>query len=192
MKRILLASFLMAFAAPAAADNIAACELVLMEVIEDESGQGGGAVASYRPAADFLADLYTDDVEAPKEIDGHKIRAVMCARNDIIPTKSDFKILATGIPFVLSQNYESPESDLLTYYFKDGEFTYQHKGPEMSGETQFALDKRVAYFNAQDHDLGQEMKAANDGENLSDEENIAVEDTPKQKELSMEKIRDLE
>ncbi len=192
LKHIFIAASMLAVSSPALADNIAACELVLMEEILDESGQGGGAVASYRPAADFLADVYTDGAEVKKDIDGAKIRAVMCARSNIIPTKADFKILVTGIPFVLSQNYDAQDSDLLTYYFKDGEFRYQYKGPGLIDETQADLEKRVAYFNAQDHDLGgatsPEDSAGEDNaeEDNADEDNVG-EDTPKQNKPSMEK-----
>ena len=48
---------------PARADNIADCEIVLMETIEDESGQGSAKVASYRPADEFIASIYVEDLE---------------------------------------------------------------------------------------------------------------------------------
>lgn len=165
MKKILLALSALSFAAPAYADNIAKCELVLLEEIKDESGQGGAQVASYRDASDFLADVYSGN-EVSRKIDQFDIRAVMCTRNDVIASKADFKILATGIPFVLSQNFDTPDSDLITYYFKDGKFRYIHKGPGMSDESSADLKARLAAFNKKDHDLAEKeaaMKAkAND------------------------------
>jgi len=176
MKKFVLALAISAFAAPAFADNIADRELVLLQEIKHESGNGGTPIASYRPADEFLAGLYSKEAEITTEIDGLKIRAVMCARNDVIPTKTDFEILATGIPFVLSQNFDSAKSDLMTYYFKDGEFRYQHKGPDMSKEALGDLKKRMAFFNKQDHTLG---KAAETTE--GDDAKSAKAEAPKSK-----------
>ena len=190
-----------AFSVPALADNIAECELVLMEQIKDESGQGGASVASYRPAADFLADLYASKEGAKMDINGLPIRAVMCARNDVIPSKNDFKILATGIPFVLSQNFDSPDSDLLTYYFKDGEFRYLHKGPDMSNAAREDLDARITEFNAREHDLAAREKAAmeraqakaeKDGVMADEDDKPKETSSTKQKRLSQDKQRELE
>jgi len=140
-------------AAPhAVADNIADCEIVLMETIEtdaveDESGNGSIQVASYRPAADFIASAYSDEEETISDIDGLAIRALLCSRKDIIISETDFKLLATGIPFVLSQNFDNTESDLMTYFFKDGTFQYSHKGKDLSEEKLLALTARLDDFN---------------------------------------------
>lgn len=137
----------------AQASNIADCEIVLLEFIADETGRGGANVASYRPAYDFMESVYNDEVETLYEIDGLNIQAVMCKRSDVIPIKSDFKIMATGIPFFLSQNFEIQDSDLITYYFKEGEFRYDYKGSGLDEETQARLTEQIAAFNAKDHGL---------------------------------------
>lgn len=136
----------------AAANDIQDCELVLIEAIKDDSGKSGAQVASYRPASDFLGPVY-EGKEVAAKIDDLDIRAVMCMRNDVIATKADFKVLALGIPFVLSQDFDSPDTDLITYYYKDGKFRYQHKGPDMSDEAKAALEKRMAAFNQKTHNL---------------------------------------
>ncbi len=159
MRKIALACLLALSPSIAVADNIANCELVLMETIEDESGRGGAQVASYRPAADFMASVYEEDAETLYAIDDLAIRAVMCQRFDVIPTKSDFKIMATGIPFFLSQSFESQDSDLVSLFFKDGEFHYTYKGPGLSEEAERLLQKRLKAFNAMDHDLREKEEA---------------------------------
>lgn len=159
MKAITFAALLALLPATAFADNIAKCEVVLMQTIEDESGRGGAQVASYRPAADFLTSVYQEDIETLYTIDDLPIQAVMCERVDVVPTKSDFKIMATGIPFFLSQSFESQDTDLISLFFKDGAFRYNYKGPGLSDEAQTLLDKRLDAFNDMEHDLDKKEAA---------------------------------
>lgn len=137
--------------APALA-NLAACEVVITERVEDEYG-GGIEIASYRPAGAFMASVYGDASEPLYKIGEHAIKGVLCKRNDIVPTDLDYAIVATGIPLVLSQDFDSADSDSLTVYFKDGAFQDLHKGPIMSQETRAQLDARLADFTARDHGL---------------------------------------
>lgn len=147
------------YSTTAFADNIAKCEVVLLETIEDESGRGGAQVASYRPAGDFMASVYQEESETLYTIDDLAIQAVMCERFDVVPTDSDFKIVATGIPFFLSQSFESQDSDLVSLFFKEGAFRYNYKGPGLSAETKALLDKRLASFNGMEHDLDEKEAA---------------------------------
>ncbi len=134
----------------AKANNIANCEIVLMETIEDENGNGGAQVASYRPAADFIASVYNDEEDAISEIDGLAIRALLCSRKNVIISDTDFKLLATGVPFILSQNFDSNTSNLLTYFFKDGTFQYTHKGDDLPDNRLAELTKRIEDFNTRE------------------------------------------
>jgi len=141
-------------AAPQAfADNIANCELVLMETIETEDGHSSAQVASYRPAADFIASVYNDDTDTLSDIDGLAIRALLCSRNNVIISETDFKLLATGVPFILSQNFDSPDTDLLTYFFKEGKFHYTHKGDGLSEDELETLTTRMADFNTRETEI---------------------------------------
>ena len=94
------------------ADNIAKCEIVITETITGESGENNAQIASYRPAADFIASIYNSEKDADiaiiRDIDGYPIRALLCTRKDIIITESDFPLLASAIPFMVSQNFDSP------------------------------------------------------------------------------------
>jgi len=56
--RVLIAALLLSISVPAFADNIAGCEVVLMEKIKQEDSEGVTEVASFRPAADFIASIY--------------------------------------------------------------------------------------------------------------------------------------
>jgi len=156
MKYSIFAASLLAltFTAPlAAADNIANCEVILMETIEDESGNGSAQIASYRPAGDFIASVYNDDVKIINDIDGLPVRALLCSRKNVIISDTDFKLLATGVPFILSQNFDSATSDLLTYFFKNGQFQYTHKGKGLSEENLQLLAKRLENFNSREDEI---------------------------------------
>ena len=157
--RVLIAAILLSISAPAFADNIADCEVVLMEKIDQKDNEGVTEIASFRPAIDFIASAYDDETEILREIDGLPIRALMCKRSTIVPSEGDFPIVATGTPFMISQNFDSTESGLTTIYFKDGAFHSTYKGPELSEETQAELDNRIALFNSRPHDLTEKEKA---------------------------------
>jgi len=129
------------------ADNVAHCEIVLLETVENESGEGEAQIASYRPAATFLASLYDEEEGHMTHINDHPIRAVLCKRNNVIPAKSDYDIIATGIPFGLSQDFDSPDTDSLTLIWKEQVLDYIYKGHPLSDEAQATLDSRLEDFN---------------------------------------------
>lgn len=157
--RVLLTALLLSLSTPAFADNIAGCEVVLMEKIKQEGVEGTAEVASFRPAADFIASIYDDEADVLREIDGLPIRAVMCKRKSVIPSLRDFPIVATGTPFMISQNFDSTETGLTTIYFKDGEFRSDYKGPDLSDTLEAEMKDRLEVFNLQPHDLAEKEKA---------------------------------
>lgn len=157
--RFLIGALLLSLSAPAFADNIADCEVVLMEKIEQEDSDGVTEIASFRPAIDFIASAYDDETEVLRDIDGLAIRAVMCKRRSVVPSESDFPIVATGTPFMISQNFDSAETGLTTIFFKNGEFRSSYKGPELSAEINAEIVSRLASFNTRPHDLAEKEKA---------------------------------
>ena len=169
--RVLLAALLLGISTPAFADNIAGCEIVLMEKIQQEGVDGSAEVASFRPAADFIASVYDDETDVVREIDGLPIRAIMCKRSSVVPSLRDFPIVATGTPFMISQNFDSTESGLTTIYFQGGEFRSDYKGPELDETTATLMKDRLDVFNLQPHDLAEKEKAM-----LAKLEGEAVED----------------
>ena len=65
MKKFCIALSLTVGIAPAAwADNVAHCEVVIMQVVNDEASAGEAQVATFAPAVTFLSSLYDDE-------DGH-------------------------------------------------------------------------------------------------------------------------
>ena len=143
------AALTLGLAPTAWADNVAHCEVLLMKIIADENGGGEAQIASYRPAVNFLASLYDEDTESHMtEVDNFPIRAVLCRRNNVIPAPTDYNIMATGIPFILSQDFDSTETDSLTVYWKDDAdaFDYVYKGNPLSDEGQKILDARLVEF----------------------------------------------
>ena len=157
--RLIIAALLLSISAPALADNIAGCEVVLMEQIKQEDNEGVTEIASFRPATDFIASIYDDATEVLREIDGLPIRALMCKRRSVVPSETDFPIVATGTPFMISQNFDSTETGLTTIYFKEGEFRSNYNGPELSEEKKAEMESRLKAFNSRPHELAEKEKA---------------------------------
>ncbi len=137
----------------AAAGDLSHCEIVVINDVVDEDGDHM-TVASYRAADGFLTGVYDPDVDLVVEDNGHAIRGLICVRNDLVLTEKDYAILATGIPFSLSQDFDSSNSDILTLYFRDGAFrhTYMSDYP-MSREFEEALLIQLQDFSNRDHGL---------------------------------------
>lgn len=136
-------------AAPLAAHSEEApdCELLLIQIIESEDGEGQAQVPSYIPAEEFFTSLEDDTTGHLTEFAGHKIQAVMCRRNDVIPAHEDYATLSTGIPFILSQDFDSSDTDSLTMYWKDGAIQYVYKGYPLSEEAEAILETRLEGFS---------------------------------------------
>ena len=157
--RVFIGTLLSLIAAPAFADNIANCEIVLMEAIAQEGLEGKAEVASFRPADDFMESIYDDDIPIIREIDGLPIRAVMSQRPSPEPSVRDFPIVASGIPFMISQNFDSPDTGLTTIFFKNGKFQHSYKGSELNADIQAELDYRIEVYNFQPHELTEKEAA---------------------------------
>jgi len=134
---------------PAAwADNVAHCEVLLVKNVEDADVDGALQVTDYRPAVDFIASVHDDDPAHQTQIEGHNIQALLCRRNELIPAETDYPMMATGVPFVLSQDFDRSDTDSLTVFWKDGAFDYVYKGYPLSDEAQSLLEERLADFTA--------------------------------------------
>ena len=151
-KHIIMTGLALGFAqglAPAAwADNVADCEVLLVQNIENPDSGGTVQITAYHPAVSFIASVYDADPEHQTQIDGHNIQALLCRRNDLIPAETDYPMMATGVPFVLSQDFDRSDTDSLTVFWKDGAFDYVYKGYPLSDEAQNILDERLTDFTA--------------------------------------------
>lgn len=148
-KAALLAFALGAMASNAYAGETSECELLLVQIIQSPDGKGEAQVPSYIPAEEFMATLSDDQPGHMTEYLGHKIQAVMCRRNDILPTQEDYTILATGVPFILSQDFDSSDTDSLTLYWKDEAIQHIYKGYPLSEEAESVLETRLTQFSEQ-------------------------------------------
>ena len=131
----------------ASAGDISECELLLVQIIASEDGSGQAQVPTYVPAEAYFASLNDDKDGHMTEMLGHKIQAIMCRRNDVIPTDTDYETLATGIPFILSQDFDSPDTDSLTLYWKEGRIETVYKGYPLSEEAEAILETRLEAFS---------------------------------------------
>lgn len=136
-----------AFSQSAFAGDTSDCELLIVQIIEHQNGEGQAQIPSYIPAEEFLTSLDDDAPGHLTEYAGHKIQAVMCRRNDVIPAHEDYIILSTGIPFILSQDFDSSDTDSLTMYWKDDAIQHVYKGYPLSEEAEAILETRLAGFS---------------------------------------------
>jgi hypothetical protein len=144
-------------------DNIAACEVVLKQQIlpEDERTsdpasdevQDAPMIATFVPAEDFVFSVFDGEPGHLKAIDGKPIQAVMCRRNYIIPTEFDLRMIETGIPLYLSQNFDSADSDLMAVFLNEGQYQYQYSGADLSPDNLEILETRMATLNAKLEDM---------------------------------------
>jgi len=138
-------------------DNIAACEVVIQQPIlsDEEVAEAKSAdddakvtmIATFVPAEDFVFSVFDDEPGHLREVEGKPILAVMCQRKYLVPTEFDLRMIETGIPLYLSQNFDSTESDLMTVFLKDDQFQYQYSGADLSKDSQEILDIRLATLN---------------------------------------------
>ena len=141
-----------------AADNMADCEAVMVEQVMEDGEPTGAVMQTFAPAVDVLTTIYDDEDGFLEEIDGRKVKAILCQRSSVIPTLRDFPILATGIPFAISTDFEAADSRSVTMFYKDGEFQQVFKGTELPDDEQAELDDAIEVFNLQSHDLPAKTK----------------------------------
>jgi hypothetical protein len=148
----LLVAVLMAPSA-AWASGLDRCEIVVLDEIVDEDG-GRLTTASYRSAEPFLAGVFDPTVPVTRDDEGELIRGLLCERNDLVPTERDYAVLSTGIPLSLSQDFDSPDSDILTVYYDERAFVHKYTSDyPMSEEFETAVVSTLRDFSARDHGL---------------------------------------
>ena len=135
------------------AENPNNCEIVLIEQVTKEVERADAQLASFRPADDFLSSVYDGETGFQTQIDGLSIRGVMCQRAKILPTLRDFPVLATGIPLSLSDDFDRPDSQLMTIFYRDGKFQYKYSGEDLDQTEHNKLVDIMDVFNLQPHDL---------------------------------------
>ena len=146
--KILAAGFALTGPAQTAlAADMSACQILILETLEVEDIAGEAQIASYFPATDFINSAQDDIPGHLSDVNGQKIRALMCTRNDIIPAETDYALLATGVPFVVSQDFDSMDTDSLTVKWIEGHFKYAYKGQPLSDEAVTLLKTRLAQFS---------------------------------------------
>ena len=109
MMRLLPLALLLA-PAVAAADNIAACEVV---TLSEESE--AGFVASYHDASTYIAGLADPEIEGSAEVDGRPVRALLCRRASVVPSVSDLALITEAVPLSLSTDFDAPDSAIASF-----------------------------------------------------------------------------
>ncbi len=159
-KIVLLFVGMTALNAPAFADdNVANCEVVVEKIgnpIEVIEGEPAVMVFDFVPADKFIFSVFKPEAEPISRIDGNVIRGLMCTRTSVLPTEFDMKLIRTGVPFYLSQNFDAPDSSLMAINGNQDGYTYTYNGPDLSGEDQDVLDLRMKSLNAEQKKLPEE------------------------------------
>ena len=137
-----------ALSATALAADMSDCEVLLIQIVQAADEDAQAQIVSYRPAENFLKSIEDGVPGHMTQIDGQNIKALLCRRNDVIPAQSDYAVMSTGLPFILSQDFDSTVSDSLTTYWKDGKIEHVYKGNPLTEDTQAILDARLAEFSA--------------------------------------------
>ncbi len=140
--RTVLPVLLLGFALPSVAQSYV-CEIALMP-------EGGTTSdGQFADASIFLESVYDDEEGHLETSFDIPIRAVMCQREDLIPTMRDLPILQTGLPLSLSQDFDSTTSGLLTLYDAGADFKAEYSGPDLSPEDEDKLRSTLEIFNFQ-------------------------------------------
>lgn len=147
LKSLLLGLALGAMASNTYAADTSECELLLVQIIQSPDGEGEAQIPSYIPAEEFMATLTDNEPGHMTDYLGHKIQAVMCRRDDIIPAQEDYAVISTGIPFILSQDFDSTDTDSLTLYWNDEKVEHVYKGYPLSQDAESILETRLAEFS---------------------------------------------
>lgn len=153
MKFLWLAAAFIALPTPGFASGLDRCEIVVASEVIDADG-GRMTVASYRSADSFLTGVYDPAVPLSLKADGAPIKGLICVRNDLVPTEQDYAVLATGVPLSISQDFDSPDSDILTLYYGKRSFLHKYTSDyPMSPEFKAAVQERLSDFSSRDHGL---------------------------------------
>lgn len=145
---------------PELAKRFSECEVLAMRFIPDETGKGGMDLTTYAPAKDYINSVYDDEEGHVTMIGGDRIRALLCERNDILPDDADYPLLATGVPFILSQDFDDTDTDSLTIFWRKTYFDYVYKGYPLSEETEALLKAKLEDYSNREHGLNKEKEKA--------------------------------
>lgn len=129
-----------------ASDNIAYCEIVVQQALDPDAGKKAAQIATFMPAGDFIFSVFGTKPHMT-EIDGKPIRAVMCTRDSVVPSEFDLKMIRTGIPLYLSQDFDANDSALMGISKTDKGYAYDYAGPDLSDDDLAVLKLRMKALN---------------------------------------------
>lgn len=115
---------------PAAYADDTGCEVVTMNLTVTDKTEDNVRTAKFHDATKFIDSVYDDIDGHVKEIDGLAVLAVMCQRISLLPQLRDLPLIKTGLPLSLSQDFDSPDSGLLTVYDDGTAYKVDYTGPE--------------------------------------------------------------
>ncbi len=119
------------------------CEIVLI------APRAAAEDAQFARAGAFMNSVYDEEKGHLSAVAETPVRAVMCTRRTLIPTLRDLPILQTGLPFAISEDFDSASSGLLTIYDTGKEFKAEYSGPKLSPQSEKELRDTLEIFNLQ-------------------------------------------
>ncbi|MGB0906129.1 MAG: hypothetical protein ACPGVT_01455 [Maricaulaceae bacterium] len=125
------------------------CELIVMNPAKSDSQEAILAAAEYHSAEAFLKSVYDADKDTIMTVEEKPIRAVMCTRENVVPTLRDLPLIQTGLPLSLSQDFNATDSSLLTLYDDGKDYKADYSGPALSKPDEKNLIEMLEVFQLQ-------------------------------------------
>lgn len=141
-----LTGFLALLSSPATAAE-QSCEVVTFETVTTDGVDK--RVGKFHDGGPVLDTLYDDKDGFLSFVNGEPIVAILCEREDLLPRLRDLPIVKTGWSFSLSQDFDAPDSGLLTIVDNGDAYTADYVGPDALGPDKADLADVMDIFNLQ-------------------------------------------
>lgn len=123
------------------------CEAVTFETVEVDGVDK--RMGRFHSAGPVIDSLYDDAPGFVDLINDEPVVAIVCTRENLLPTLRDLPIIKTGLSFSLSQDFDSPDSGLLTITDNGKDYVADYTGPDALAPNADELSDVMSIFNLQ-------------------------------------------
>ena len=176
IRKLTVGAILLA-ALPAFAGNIANCEVVVMDAVEGEATSG--VAVAFLDAGEVIGSMLDPERPTLAVIDGRPVQALMCTRRNPVPDAEDVPLIASGIPFILSSNFDSDSAPVVTLALDEERRAVARMAVGLSATQEAALADFLDAYEPQDAKFtgdAKEVDDEDDGESASEMDD--AEDDP--------------
>ena len=147
IRKLTVGAILLA-ALPALAGNIADCEVVVMDAVEGEATSG--VAAAFLDAGEVISSMLDPERPTLAVIDGRPVQALMCTRRNPVPDAEDVPLIASGIPFILSSDFDSDSAPVVTLALDEERRAVARMAVGLSAPQETALADFLDAYEPQD------------------------------------------